>query len=77
MLLNVVVKKGSARPEMKDGTMIVHTREEKRNNLANHDVIRQVSQFFSIGTDQIRIVRGHTKSRKILEINKTEKNDTP
>jgi uncharacterized protein YggU (UPF0235/DUF167 family) len=72
MILNVLVRKGSGKPEMIGGNLVVHTTEERKNNAANRDVIRQVSQFFSVGTDQIRIVRGHTKSRKILEIYRKE-----
>jgi hypothetical protein len=40
MILNVVVRKGSGKPEMIDGNLIVHTTEERRNNAANRDVIR-------------------------------------
>ena len=57
---------------MKDGILVVHTSEERRNNQANRDIIRQVSQFLSVGADRIRIVRGHTKSRKVLEIDISE-----
>ncbi len=72
MILNVLVKRGSGLPVMKDGILVVHTVEERRNNQANRDIIRQVSQFLSVGTDRIRIVRGHTKSRKVLEIDMAE-----
>ncbi len=68
MMVKVRVMKGSAPPSMENGILIVHTSKERRNNIANLDIVRQLSTYFNIPTSVIRLVSGMKSKSKIFSI---------
>lgn len=68
MRISVRARTGTGPVAMKDGVVIVHTTEKRKNNLANLDIIKQLSKHYSVPRSSIRIVAGANSSKKILEI---------
>ena len=59
---------GSGKPELKDGILVVHTTEKLEKGMANRDVILQVSKFYKVSSNDVRIVSGMKSRRKVLKI---------
>ncbi len=68
MMVKVRVMKGTDPPHMENGVLMVHTNEERRNNVANHDVIRQISPHFKVSVSDIRLISGMKSKRKVFYI---------
>lgn len=66
--MTVKVKFGPGKPELAGDCLIVHTTARRENNMANADVMKQVSDFYGKETADIRLLRGRTSRTKILEI---------
>ncbi len=64
----VLVRPGNDPIEERNGILIVHTQEKRKNNRANVDVIKQLSRYYSVSQSRIRIVTGATSQKKIIEI---------
>ncbi|MCL5408056.1 MAG: DUF167 family protein [Candidatus Thermoplasmatota archaeon] len=64
----VLVRPGNDPIEERNGILIVHTQEKRKNNRANMDVIKQLSRYYSVSQSRIRIVTGATSQKKIIEI---------
>ena len=68
MRYRILVRPGNDPIEEKDGLLIVHTQEKRKNNRANLDVIKQLSRHYSVSQTRIRIITGATSPKKIIEI---------
>ncbi|MCL4356798.1 MAG: DUF167 domain-containing protein [Candidatus Thermoplasmatota archaeon] len=53
---------------MENGILIVHTRVERRNNMANRDVIHQISQYMKVPESRIKFMSGMRSRTKIFSI---------
>ncbi|OIP24122.1 hypothetical protein AUK11_04045 [bacterium CG2_30_37_16] len=56
----------------KDGTYIVRTTAPAAGNLANKAIIKMISDKFSIGISNIKIISGQNFREKILELKETK-----
>jgi uncharacterized protein YggU (UPF0235/DUF167 family) len=68
--LNVRVRRGKCPIEEKEGLIIVCSNEKRENNKANLDVARQIARFYSVPPANVKIIAGHSSTRKIVEIEK-------
>ena len=66
MIIQAIVKTGQKRFSISKKTDVwtisVKSRAEK--NLANHELINELSKQYS----KVRIIRGHSSSRKLIEL---------
>lgn len=51
-----------------DGTLKVKIKAAPEKNKANEELIRFLSDHFGVSKENIRIVRGHTSSLKIIDV---------
>lgn len=56
------------RVEEKDGVLTVCVKEPPRGNMANRRVVQIVSRHFRVPVAQVKIVTGHHRKGKTLEI---------
>ncbi len=68
LIVTVVVKKGDEKIIEKDGQLEVHTNVPLQNNMANRDVIRQVSEYYHVRSEQVKIIRGFKSRRKTIKV---------
>jgi uncharacterized protein YggU (UPF0235/DUF167 family) len=54
--------------EREPETFRVYIREKAQDNMANKGLIRALAEHFSLPEKNIRIVSGHHKSNKVIEI---------
>lgn len=64
MIINVKVRRGSAFSVVKGETWDIVVTAERENNAANRQIIRELSKEYS----SVRILRGASSRRKVLEI---------
>ncbi|MBI4014788.1 MAG: DUF167 domain-containing protein [Candidatus Aenigmarchaeota archaeon] len=64
MIINVKVRQGSRFSVVKGETWLITISEERENNAANHEIIRELSKEYSA----VRILRGASSRRKVLEV---------
>ncbi len=69
MKFTVSVRPGKSALQYDGNRIIISTEEKFRNNMANRDILRQVSDFFEIPESDIRILSGFTSRKKLIEIN--------
>ncbi len=69
MKFTVSVRSGKSAVQYDGNRIIISTEEKFRNNMANRDILRQVSDFFEIPESDIRILSGFTSRKKLIEIN--------
>jgi len=67
--VSVGAKKESIRKIGTDRFEIV-VKEKAERNLANERVIKLISEYLGIGKGKIKIINGHQRLNKILEIKK-------
>lgn len=76
MYITIQVKTGSKRNSIHPGKNAdefkVETREKPLENRANIKVCELVAEYFGQEYNKVRIVRGHHRPRKIVEISPTE-----
>ncbi len=53
---------------MEDGRLAVYTKMPAEHNLANLDIILQISRHFNAPQKQVVLVRGHTLPNKTIRI---------
>ncbi|EQB67059.1 MAG: hypothetical protein AMDU2_EPLC00006G0616 [Thermoplasmatales archaeon E-plasma] len=70
MLLTVKVRSGSGEPIIKDNMIVIFTKAERVNGMANADVIAQIKKLYK--TENVFIKTGKTSSRKVIFVG-TEK----
>ena len=70
MLLTVKVRSGSGEPIIKDNMIVIFTKAEWVNGMANADVIAQIKKLYK--TENVFIKKGKTSSRKVIFV-ETEK----
>ena len=68
MILKVRVMKGSGEPFMENGILIIHTKAERRNNMANRDVIGQISHYMKVPESSIEFMSGMKSRTKVFSI---------
>lgn len=51
-----------------DGRLVVHTKMPPENNLANLDIILQISKHMSVPQKNVVICRGHTMPNKTIRV---------
>lgn len=54
--------------EVSPKVLRVFVREDAQENRANHAVIRAVGAFYNIPHNKLRMISGHQKQAKILQI---------
>ena len=66
MIINAKVKTGQKKFKIikNPDFWVIETTSRPEKNLANHEIINELSKNY--GT--VRIVRGHTSSRKVIEL---------
>ncbi len=69
MIIKVRVMSGSRGPFMENGILIIHTKAERKNNMANRDVIRQISQHLKVPESKIKFMSGMRSRTKVFSIN--------
>lgn len=69
MIINVMVKHGSGKPEKNGDMLTIHTDEPMKNNQANHDVIKQIAAYYNVEARNVRIIRGARRRNKLIEVN--------
>ncbi len=74
ILVNVKLKSNKNGVEkLGDGSYIVYTKKEARDNMANNDIVKQVAKHFGVGKNDVSIVLGQKMKKKIIEIDLTIK----
>jgi uncharacterized protein YggU (UPF0235/DUF167 family) len=68
LIINVVVKEGKQDPVMENGVLIVHTSAKRENNLANSDIISQLSKYYDVPVMDVRLLKGRTGRKKTFLI---------
>lgn len=70
MIKSVKVFPGSGRDEVvEDGdVLIVRLKAKPQNNLANNALMKMLSRHYGSGNGSVKILRGSTKSKKIVSI---------
>ncbi len=72
MLISVKVRVKSGRQEVieivKDKEYEVYVKSEAEQNKANLEVIRLVAKYFNIQDSKVRLRRGLTSRKKIVEV---------
>ncbi len=68
MIVSVFVKKGKDAIVEEDGVLIVHTDQPMEMNRANRDIIRQVAEYYHVGQDRVKILRGFKSRKKTLKV---------
>lgn len=51
-----------------EGEYVVHVREKPLENRANEKICTLLADYFDVGYNKVRILRGHHASRKMIEI---------
>jgi hypothetical protein len=68
VIITVLVKRGEGKIFEEDNCLIVHTSVLPKNNMANRDIIEQVSEYFHVRKDQVKIISGFKSKKKTLKI---------
>lgn len=71
MRISVKVKPGSKRPGIerhKDGTYIVHVKEQPEKGRANEALIEALAEYFETSKSSVLIKAGHKARTKIVDI---------
>ena len=68
MIIRVRVISGSGEPFMENGILIIHTKVERRNNMANRDVIQQISQYMKVPESRIKFMSGMRSRTKTFSV---------
>lgn len=57
---------------MEDGTLKIRLKAVPERGKANEELIRFLSQHYKVKTDQIKLISGHSSTRKLLKISQDE-----
>ncbi|MGC8608644.1 MAG: DUF167 domain-containing protein [Thermoplasmata archaeon] len=68
MKLQISVRSGKPCINIEKDRIIITTDKKFQNNMANRDIIKQLSEFFEIQQSQIRIISGFSSRKKMIEI---------
>lgn len=71
MYIQVKVKAGQRREmveQVTDNRFIISVKEKAERNLANTRVIELVALHFSLPSEQVKIISGHTSPTKLLSL---------
>ncbi len=69
MMVEVRVHPGAGSSRVVKGERLeVWVKERAEKGKANSAVVKAVAEFFSIPSSKVRIVRGHSSRRKLLEL---------
>lgn len=71
MIINVKVRPDSGNNDIvkQDDFYIINLRESAENNKANIELIKVLSKYFNCDQMNIRIKRGKTSRKKMIEVN--------
>ncbi len=67
-LLKIKVRFGNGQSVISGDTGIIFTKVRRENNRANLDVMKQISQLCNIPMNRIRLISGHSSTKKVIEI---------
>ena len=67
-LLKIKVRFGNGQSVISGDTGIIFTKVRRENNRANLDVMKQISQLCNIPMNRIRLISGHSSTKKVSEI---------
>lgn len=68
MHITVKVHKGPEKVLETDDGLDVFTPEPMERNRANRDVIKQIASHYRVPTTNVKIIRGSTTRKKIVEV---------
>ena len=71
MFINVTVRPGAKKDEITESapsSFHIKTSALAKENKANEAVINMIGEYFNIAKSRVRIIRGHTARKKIVEI---------
>lgn len=72
MKINLIIKPNSTKGPLiipqPGGSLIIYTREIASDGQANEAVVKLVSKHFKIPKSRVKIIRGQTSKRKLIEI---------
>ncbi len=69
MILKVKVHAGNGMIDVKGEKVDIFTSKPMKNNMANHDIIKQISDYYHVEVNCVRILRGATRRNKLIEVN--------
>ena len=68
MILKVKVHAGTGTIDVKGENVVVFTEKPMKNNMANYDVMKQISDFYHVEVNCVSILRGATRRNKLIEV---------
>ena len=68
MILKVKVHAGTGTIEVKGENIVVFTEKPMKNNMANYDVMKQISDYYHVEVNCVSILRGATRRNKLIEV---------
>lgn len=68
LLIKVKVIPGTGKPQISGEFLVIHTRENFEKGMANRDVISQIAEYYSVSQANVRIRRGFTSRRKLVDV---------
>ncbi len=69
MILKVKVHPGSGKIQVNGENLDIFTDKPMKNNMANYDIMRQISDYYHVEINCIRLLRGATRRNKLIEVN--------
>ena len=68
MILKVKVHAGTGTIDVKGENVVVFTEKQMKNNMANYDVMKQISDYYHVEVNCVSILRGATRRNKLIEV---------
>ena len=68
MILKVKVHAGTGTIDVKGEHVVVLTEKQMKNNMANYDVMKQISDYYHVEVNCVSILRGATRRNKLIEV---------
>ena len=62
------VHAGTGTIEVKGENVVVFTEKPMKNNMANYDVMKQISDYYHVEVNCVSILRGATRRNKLIEV---------
>ncbi|MCI2412718.1 DUF167 domain-containing protein [Cuniculiplasma divulgatum] len=68
MILKVKVHPGAGKIQVNGENVVVFTEKPMKNNMANYDIMKQISDFYHVEVNCVSILRGATRRNKLIEV---------
>ena len=62
------VHAGTGTIDVKGENVVVFTEKQMKNNMANYDVMKQISDYYHVEVNCVSILRGATRRNKLIEV---------